>query len=806
MDLAAVPRKNPHPFRMWGTRVLAALALAAVACTAQQTAPVDPQAPPPKGKVLFERHEPAASPDDAPTDPAQTTPPAAASPAAPQPPEKPGVSSSSRHPRTLKRRTDAPADPAADAAPTVVTEAPAATVSSSSVMVDAIAITAADRAATAQVTAGERSAPQIARTSLDLHLKAHTGETEARAQLVVFNTGAMPMTRLPLRISGALQWESARLAGTAVALEQHHIADDLDHTGVSTELLLALPAPVAPGETVSLDLYYGGTLAASAARLTAMGAPAAQGEVLDWDAVTDTFTGLRGLGDVLWYPVSTPPASLRDADAIPKAVADSRSANAGNSFRLSLTLEYTGTRPDAAFFCGERAVLRPLGDGAPAGPSRDNPAEGTGAVTAAWTRPTLGPHTPSLFVAQAAPHVVASSLLRVVTDRDDTAAALGEAAARLRPMMADWLGAAPLAPLDVMDLPVPGATGFSDGRLLVVPLGTTSAAALSPTLVPPLAAAWLPLDLDAAWLREGIPAFLQAVSIERSDGRSVALGYLAASAAKLRSEAAAPHQTVSLPYSSSQETPSAQTAEPLATCNDPACARAQAAYVFEMLRGTLGDSALQQAISGWRVKQASEPPAASLGSGDAPTAAANATATQAAAETKAMEDLLQQVAGKRDLGWFFRSWIDAGHSLPDLSIVTVAPRRVERNAPVDYLPQRKPVGGPIGSEPVPQVGDPTYEAERKPIAPGDRIAPAIGSWLVAVEVQNTGETEVEVPVTVRSGSLTNTLPLRVPAHGRATVRVPFEADPQEVLVNDGSVPEARTTIHRRTLTNLPPLR
>jgi hypothetical protein len=75
---------------------------------------------------------------------------------------------------------------------------------------------------------------------------------------------------------------------------------------------------------------------------------------------------------------------------------------------------------------------------------------------------------------------------------------------------------------------------------------------------------------------------------------------------------------------------------------------------------------------------------------------------------------------------------------------------------------------------------------------------------VAVEVQNSGGADAEVPVTVRSGSLTNTLPLHVPAHGRATIRVPFEADPQEVLVNDGSVPESRTAQHRRTITNLPP--
>ena len=78
-----------------------------------------------------------------------------------------------------------------------------------------------------------------------------------------------------------------------------------------------------------------------------------------------------------------------------------------------------------------------------------------------------------------------------------------------------------------------------------------------------------------------------------------------------------------------------------------------------------------------------------------------------------------------------------------------------------------------------------------------------GSWLVAVEVQNTGGIDAEVPVTVRAGTLTNTLPLRVPAHGKATIRIPFEAEPSEVLVNDGSVPEAGMPMHRRAITIAP---
>ncbi len=153
--------------------------------------------------------------------------------------------------------------------------------------------------------------------------------------------------------------------------------------------------------------------------------------------------------------------------------------------------------------------------------------------------------------------------------------------------------------------------------------------------------------------------------------------------------------------------------------------------------------------------------------------------------------------------WCFANWIDAGHALPDLAIVTVAPRRVERSTPTNYLPQaRQPVAGPIGAEPVPQQDD-RHAGEQATAASSGGGAPAPGSWLVAVEVQNNGGTDAEVPVTVRNGSLTNTLSLRVAAGGRATIRVPFEAEPEEVLVNDGSVPEAHASEHRRSLRNLP---
>ena len=741
-----------------------------------QTAPPTPT-PTPKGKVLFERHDPVVT-----DSPGTTSAPDAEAPPDPNPTGRTGVSSSSKRSRTTLHRheeqppptdANAPADVEAPVTPTHAVSTSAAEDETGTA--GPILITAQDREGASHISAAERTAAAVTAVDLDLYLNAHTGESEARAQLTVRNTGDVPLQRVPLRISGALHWESARINGAApsLPLEQHHLPDDLDHTGVATELAVTLRQPLAPGAAVSLDLYYGGTLTANAQRLLALGAPASRAVLTDWDTVTDTFTGLRGMGEVLWYPVTGAPALLRDGSAVTDAVEQSRTRDANSSFRLRLTLEYDGTRPDAAFFCGERKPLQPLIAGS-------TQTSDSGALIAEWDRSPLGPHTPSLFIASGAP--AGTGTVRVMTSDTAAANAVEEAASRIRPMLAEWLGAAPDRPLQVLDLPIPGAAAFADGSLLVAPLGTQpNPSALAASLVQPLAGAWLPDGISAPWLRDGIPAFLQAVWAERTVGRTAALANLAATDASLRAQS----EPAPAAYSSSQETPAP--AATLAACTDVACTRGKSAYVFEMLRDMLGDTALQQAISGWRVQ-------------------AEGAHRSAADETAAMEKLLQQTAGSKNLGWFFQNWIDAGHALPDLAIVTVAPRRVERSAPVNYLPQaRTPVAGPIGAEPVPQQDD-RHAGEQATEASSGGGAPAPGSWLVAVEVQNNGGTEVEVPVTVRNGSLTNTLPLRVAAGRRATIRVPFEAEPEEVLVNDGSVPEAHTTQHRRSIRNLPPTR
>ncbi|MDQ2835387.1 MAG: hypothetical protein M3Y50_16925 [Acidobacteriota bacterium] len=125
------------------------------------------------------------------------------------------------------------------------------------------------------------------------------------------------------------------------------------------------------------------------------------------------------------------------------------------------------------------------------------------------------------------------------------------------------------------------------------------------------------------------------------------------------------------------------------------------------------------------------------------------------ADPKAFQRVLERTA-QRDLNWFFDDWVYRDRGLPDLTIASVTPRALESK--------------------------------------GDTH-----SFLVAVEVRNDGGAAAEVPVTVRSGTLTATERLRIAGHSSASTRILFQGTPEEVIVNDGSVPEATASTHTRQL-------
>ncbi|HVG26582.1 MAG TPA: hypothetical protein VM865_03165, partial [Acidobacteriaceae bacterium] len=349
-----------------------------------------------------------------------------------------------------------------------------------------------------QLTDADRAAIRITAFDLDLRLHPATSGVNARARLTLTNTAGKPLPRIALQISSTLRWGSASLVGAGhpsspLPVVQHKLDTDADHTGQTSELILTLPSPLAPGASLALQLFYAGTVAPSAGRLQRLGASSSQALATDWDAVSPEASSLRGLGNILWFPAAIPQLFLSDGTLVP-AVAKARLDHASTPIHLHLSVEYTGEPPVAAYFCGRRQPLQPLTDDA------ESPiAYGSGIATADFPSEPIGIRPLSLFVvaqpealiaplpaplskpsvgpnARSTPAVApgngpdaATAMLAVESTDDRALPPFAASAQRIAPLLQDWLGSRPLSALTVLD-----HTGqpFEDGPLLVAPVAS----------------------------------------------------------------------------------------------------------------------------------------------------------------------------------------------------------------------------------------------------------------------------------------------------------------------------------------------
>jgi len=101
---------------------------------------------------------------------------------------------------------------------------------------------------------------------------------------------------------------------------------------------------------------------------------------------------------------------------------------------------------------------------------------------------------------------------------------------------------------------------------------------------------------------------------------------------------------------------------------------------------------------------------------------------------------------QRDLEWFFDDWVYRDRGLPDFKVESAFPRKTMTD-----------------------------------------------TYMVTLTVDNLGAAGAEVPVTVKfaGGELTKRLEVR--GKNKGVIRVEVPSAPQEIVVNDGSVPESDTT-------------
>src|SRR5205085_11331243 len=107
-----------------------------------------------------------------------------------------------------------------------------------------------------------------------------------------------------------------KLNGEVVDFKQTTVLSDVDHTAALTEAVFTLPSPLKPNESLQLEVGYSGTIAREATRLTHIGAPRDKANLAEWDAISEDFIGIRGIGYANWYPVAIAPVSMLEGNRV----------------------------------------------------------------------------------------------------------------------------------------------------------------------------------------------------------------------------------------------------------------------------------------------------------------------------------------------------------------------------------------------------------------------------------------------------------------------------------------------------------
>jgi hypothetical protein len=397
------------------------------------------------------------------------------------------------------------------------------------------------------------------------------------------------------------------------------------------EAAVPLGRPLAPGASLQLDVTYSGTIAPSAQRLLVIGTPEDVALHSDWDRIGVDFTGLRGFGNVVWYPVSSVPVILGDGARLFDEIGEHKLRLAGAHFRLRLTVEFPhGQAPTVALINGHSFPMNVTESG-----TLDQRQEVSSVATAMLDGATLGFEAPSLFVAIRTPHAGTNFIAWTLPENDVSVQSWADAAATVTPFLQGWLGQRPRSQLALLDLPDPQDSPFESGALLATTLRQASPDQLDGILAHALTHAWM--QSPRAWLSEGVAHFMGTLWVEKQRGRDQALGSLESGRTALAL--------------AEPESPGQSAGQPLSAAISPVYFRTKAAYVLWMLRDVVGDPTLSAALRAYDPKQ-------DLGN---------------PAERSSFEKLIEQAGVRANLSWFFADWVDADKGLPDLSIDGVFP-------------------------------------------------------------------------------------------------------------------------------------
>jgi hypothetical protein len=540
----------------------------------------------------------------------------------------------------------------------------------------------------------DREAFTFTKYDLDVRVEPEQQRLAVRGKITLLNDSSSAQKNLALQISSTLDWKSIQIGGKTVQFVTHEYTSDIDHTGALSEAIVTLPREVPPRGTVELDVGYEGLIPLDVTRLTQIGVPEDKARHTDWDQVSKSFTAVRGIGYVAWYPMATEAANLSEGSNTFETIGRWKRREIDAEMKIEVTHSGSSSEQRLKLFCN--------GEGGVQG--QDSISGADYGVTAECRYHPLGVSTPLFMIGSYSaldrPEINISYLGEHKSGAEDYAIAAELAV----PFVTQWFGQ-PRVKAEVVELADPDATPFEAGSMVLTPLGANDSRRYSLTAVHQLTHA--AFASPRPWIYEGLAHFAQAAYRERQNGRQAALDFMGSHRTAIADTEKAP---------AAEHSQNSAARESLINTNSEELYRSKAMYVWWMLRDIVGDDALQKTLSTYHPDQDKAP---------------------------AYLQHLIEAQAKRDLEWFFDDWVYRDRGLPDFRVESVYSRQTLH-----------------------------------------------GTYMVTVSVENLGDAGAEVPVTVHTDSGELSKRLEVRAKSKNAIRIEVSSPPQQVVVNDGSVPES----------------
>jgi hypothetical protein len=532
-------------------------------------------------------------------------------------------------------------------------------------------------------------------TNYELNVRAEPEQQRlgVRGKVTLRNDSATPQKIAILQISSSLDWRSIQVNSKPVQFISQPYTSDIDHTGALSEAIVTLPQSVPPKGTVELEIGYEGTVPLDTTRLQRIGVPEGEAKHTDWDQISPSFTAVRGVGYVVWYPVAMDSASLSDGNSVFQTLGRWKTRELGANMNVSFCTLTLGSSP---------VVL--MNDKLSGTPGRLGADRSGGRVTSCdqHTYSPLGITVPAFTLGEFQPLEKPLLDIYYLSDQKSAAENYGVLTDKLAPFFSLWFGQ-PRSRTKVVELPDAAAAPFESGTILLTPFTSDSKLA-ELTLAHQIAHSLF--TSPRPWIEEGIAHFAQALWREHASGRQAALDYLGI------------HRTALAEAEKVTERNSASDHSLINTADDEFY-RSKAMFVWWMLRDMIGDAALRRTLAAYRPDEDKSP---------------------------SYLEKLTETESKRELNWFFGDWVYQDRGLPNFRVISAYPRALQT-----------------------------------------------GGFMTTVTIENLGGAGAEVPITVNieGGEVTKRLEVR--AKATASVRIETPSAPQEIMVNDGSVPESDTT-------------